>query len=347
MHGKSRVKCLTANHTQVYLFMKVIKYVIILSIMCSFLAAQDPIEPLAEKIKKISEGLLEGYAQPLVTAFGTGVSTGLFHSAYSHEFLGFDLSVRAMYIQIPNSAKYYSDAAVVCSLANGQLVSYEVDLDSIGTIFGPEEQPDIPASGNAVGIPPYIPAGFDVSGVPFVMPQLNVGFVMGSELVLRFIPFSYKGSSMRFFGIGAKQEINKLPFIKNVHLPVAIAIGGAYQTFGIKDSLGEQIVNTRNWCLQILVSKRLGPFEPLIGAGIEDTKVYFQYQFEYEIPDTINNIPQDRISEISDIDVELKAKNHNRIMVGFNFKLGFLYVHYDYNISPYKTHNAIIGFTIR
>ena len=39
------------------------------------------------------------------------------------------------------------------------------------------------------------------------------------------------------------------------------------------------------------VSKRLGPFEPVIGAGIEDTKVYFQYEFEYEIPDTINNIP--------------------------------------------------------
>jgi hypothetical protein len=327
--------------------MKVIKIVLTLSVMFSALAGQDPVQPLAERIKQISEGLLEGYAQPVVTAFGTAVSTGLFHSAYSHDFLGFDLSVRAMYIQIPNSAKYYDDVAVVCSLANGQLVSYEVHLDSISTIFGPEEQPEIPAPGNAVGIPPNIPTGFDVSGVPFIMPQLNVGFILGSEIFLRYVPFSYKGSSMRFLGFGAKQEINKLPFMKNVPLPVAIAIGGAYQTFGIKDSLGEQIVNTRNWCLQVLVSKRLGPFEPVIGAGIEDTKAYIKYQFQYEIPDTINNIPEDRLSVIRDIDVELKAENSNRIMAGFNLNIGFLFIHYDYNIVPYQTHNAIIGFKVR
>lgn len=315
--------------------------------MCSILAGQDPIQPLAERIKQISEELLIGYTQPVVTAFGTAVATGLFHSAYSHDFLGFDLSVRAMYIQIPNSAKYFSDAAVVCSLANDQLVSYEVHLDSISTIFGPEEQPEIPAPGNAVGIPPNIPNGFNVSGVPFVMPQLNVGLIFGSEILIRYIPFSYKGSRIRFLGIGAKQELNKLPLVKNIPLPVAIAIGGAYQTFGIKDSLGEQVVNTRNWSLQLLISKRLGPFEPVFGAGIEDTKAYIRYEFEYEIPDTINNIPQDRISAIRDIDVELKGENRNRIMAGFNLNIGFLFIHYDYNIVPYQTHNAIIGFKVR
>jgi len=327
--------------------MKVIKIMIVFCIICSALAAQDPVQPLAERIKQISEGLLAGYTQPVVTAFGTAVSTGLFHSAYSHDFLGFDLSVRAMYIQIPNSAKYYNDVAVVCSLANDQLVSYEVNLDSISTIFGPEEQPDIPAPGNAVGIPPNIPNGFNVSGVPFIMPQLNVGFVLGSEIFLRYIPFSYKGSSMKFLGFGIKQQINKLPFFKNVPLPVAIAIGGAYQRFGIKDSLGVQIVNTRNWALQLLVSKRLGPFEPVIGVGIEDTKAYIRYQFVYEIPDTINNIPQDRLSVIRDIDVEMEAENRNRIMAGFNLNIGFLFIHYDYNIVPYQTHNAIVGFKVR
>ena len=327
--------------------MKVIKIFFGIFIMLSVLVGQDPVQPLAERIKQISEDLLIGYTQPVVTAFGTAVSTGLFHSAYSHDFLGFDLSVRAMYIQIPNSAKYFDDAAVVCSLANDRLVSYEVHLDSISTIFGPEEQPEIPAPGNAVGIPPNIPSGFNVSGVPFVMPQLNVGLIFGSEILIRYVPFSYKGSSIRFLGIGAKQEINKLPFMKSVPLPVAFAIGGAYQTFGIKDSLGEQVVNTSNWCLQLLISKRLGPFEPVFGVGIEDTKAYIRYQFEYEIPDTINNIPEDRLSVIRDIDVELKAENRNRIMAGFNLNIGFLFLHYDYNIVPYQTHNAIIGFKVR
>jgi hypothetical protein len=327
--------------------MKLIRFIVAFNIVCSFVIAQDPGQPLAERIKQISEGLLEGYAQPVVTAFSTAVSTGLFHSAYSHDILGFDLSVRAMYIQIPNSAKYFDDDVVVCSLANNQLVSYEMHLDSISTIFGPKEQTEVPAPGNAVGIPPNIPEGFNVSGVPFIMPQLNIGLVFGSELLIRYVPFSYKGSSMKFLGFGVKQEITALPFLKDIPIPFALAIGGAFQRFNLKDSSGAQIVSTRNWCFQILASKRIGPFEPVIGAGIEDTKARIQYEFEYEIPDTINNIPEDRLSYIRDIDVELTAKNRNRIMAGFNLNIGFFFIHYDYNFVPFQTHNAIIGLKVR
>ena len=64
------------------------KYVIFVIIICTILWAQEE-DPLAERIEKLSEELFEGYTQPLVTAFGTAISTGLFHSAYSHDFLGF------------------------------------------------------------------------------------------------------------------------------------------------------------------------------------------------------------------------------------------------------------------
>jgi hypothetical protein len=322
------------------------KYVIFVIIICTILWAQEE-DPLAERIEKLSEELFEGYTQPLVTAFGTGISTGLFHSAYSHDFLGFDLGVRGMYIQVPHSAKYFSGTALLCSLGTDGLVYDNVDLDSMSTVFGPDEETIVPTTGNAVGIPDTIPGGFDVSGVPLLVPQLNIGLPAGSEIAIRYIPFTYKGSSMRFMGIGIKQELTRLPPFNTVPMPVAIAIGGAYQRFSVKDSLGKQIVNSSNWVVQLLVSKRIAVFEPFAGVGYEDTKVYLSYEFEYQIPDTVSGIPTDLITVTEDIDVEIYGQNHYRAMIGFNLNLGFIYLHYDYNFLPYAVHNAIIGITIR
>jgi len=312
----------------------------------SLLFGQENYEPLAEKIKKVSENLLEGYTQPLITSFGTGISTGLFHTARSHKTLGFDIGVRIMYIQIPEFAKYFDAKVLTCSLANNRLDYDSLILDSTSTIFGPKERTDVPVSGSAVGIPPYIPGGFNLSGFPVAMPQLNVGIISGSELAIRYIPFTFRGSSVNFLGIGLKQNINSLPFMKSLTLPVDIAIGGAIQDFGIEDSNGYQIVNSHTWNLQLVVSKNLIAFEPMVGFGFEGTKVYFKYDFEYEIPDTLN--PGENITVTDNVDIELIAQNSYRAIMGFTFKLGIFYLHYDYNlVSHYKTHNAILGFSLR
>jgi hypothetical protein len=337
--------------------MKIIKYPLFVIMLLSSLSAQDIDESLIDKVKKLSETLLTGYSQPLVTAFGTAMGTGLFHSAYSHDFLGFDFGIRVMYIQIPNSAKYFNGTALVCSLgANDELVSYEVDLDNINTIFGPKDRTYVPVTGNAVGIPPYIPGGFDLSAVPFVMPQLNVGLPGGFEIGVRYLPFAItypltqegiEDVNIYFLGVGAKLGIQQLPFLKNVPFPLAIALAGAYQIAGVKDSRGANIINTSTWNFQILASKRLVIVEPFVGAGIEWTTVNFRYDFEYEIPDTINNIPSNVINELAHIDLTIKGQNNYRAMLGFTFYLGPIYLHYDYNILPYKTHNGIIGITLR
>jgi len=320
------------------------KYLICLILFFSLPWAQE-VEPLAERLEKMSRELLEGYTQPLITAFGTGISTGLFHSAYSHDFLGFDLGVRAIYIQVPNSARYFTGTALICSLAADSLIFETIELDSLSTVFGPGNTTIVPTSKNSVGIPPSIPGGFDVSYVPLVLPQLNVGLFRGSELAVRYIPFTYKGSRVIFLGLGFKQELTRLFGLKSA--PVALAVGGAYQDFGIKDSLGNQIVNSQTWNIQFLISKRIVAFEPFLGVGLERTKVFFPYEFTYEIPDTISGIPTDRISVTEKINVELLGQNEYRLIVGLTLNIGMLYVHYDYNILPYSTHNAIVGLSIR
>ena len=130
-------------------------------------------------------------------------------------------------------------------------------------------------------------------------------------------------------------------------MPVAIAIGGAYQNCAFKDQSGSTIIKVKTWNLQILASKRLTVFEPFIGAGLEGTNVNFHYRFEYEIPDTINNIPAQVINEVSEVNVSFQGQNHYRAMIGFTLYMGPIYLHYDYDFTTYKTHNGIIGVTFR
>uniref|UniRef100_A0A7C4XB88 Uncharacterized protein n=1 Tax=candidate division WOR-3 bacterium TaxID=2052148 RepID=A0A7C4XB88_UNCW3 len=326
--------------------MKITKFLVLTMLFFSPLKAQEE-EPLAEKIKKVSLRLLEDYTQPLITSFGTGVSTGLFHSAKSHNFLGFDIGLRGMYITIPDFAKTFDAKVLVCSLQSGKYEYDSLVIEDASTIFGPKVRKYVPVSGNTVGIPPYIPEGFDRTGVPFFMPQLNVGLIFGSELAVRYIPVTFHGSSVHFLGLGIKQNLNKLPFMKNVFLPIDFALGGAIQNFYIMDSLRNTILSSRTWNLQILASKDLIVFEPMIGFGLEGTDVHFEYDFEYEVPDP-NGEPGDRIKRTDHINVNMSAQNNNRLIAGFTLKLAILYIHYDYNLTPhYKTHNGIIGFTIR
>uniref|UniRef100_A0A7V0Z4H3 Uncharacterized protein n=1 Tax=candidate division WOR-3 bacterium TaxID=2052148 RepID=A0A7V0Z4H3_UNCW3 len=91
--------------------------------------------------------MLEGYTQPLITSFGTGISTGIFHSARSHSLLGFDIGVRGMLIQIPEMGKYFDAKVLTCSLANDNLDYDSLELDSVSTIFGPKERTIVPVKG--------------------------------------------------------------------------------------------------------------------------------------------------------------------------------------------------------
>ena len=336
--------------------MKIIKFLFIINVVFSFLSAQGIDESLIDKVKKVSGDLLEGYSQPLVTTFGTAMGTGLFHSAYSHDLLGFDLGLRIMVIPIPSTAKYFSGTALACSLdSNGDLVSFDVQMDSMSTIFGPEENTYVPAPGLAVGIPRYVPGGYDLGVVGFFMPQLNIGLPIGLELGIRYLPIAVTypfttegtGISLYFFGIGGKLCINKLPFMKDVPIPISVALGGFYQIARVKDNEGNNVINTDTWNLQFLISKRLIVFEPIIGFGLEGTDVNFRYDFEYIIPDTINNEPTEYLTEHSYVDLSFHSQNHYRAFIGFTFYFGPIYFHYDYNITPYKIHNGIIGITIR
>jgi hypothetical protein len=329
--------------------MKIIT-IILLFTLTSSLVAQQSDDDLSDRILRISENLLAGYAQPLVNVFGTGVSSGLFHSAYSHDFLGFDLGVRLLYIEIPRSAKYFNGTVLICSLAVDSmihLVQYEVELESLSTVFGPWEETIVPTQGYSLAIPPIIPGGFNLSGIPLATPQLNIGLVFGSEIAFRYVPYTFEGTKMRFFGFGFKQQLTKLPPLSLARLPFAIAVAGAYQKFTVETPGRETIISSKTTNLQAIISARIGALEPMVAFGIENTTADFDYIFEYEIPDTISGIPFEQLTIHEEISVHLKGENRHRTVVGLTLNMGLLFMHYDYNITPYSTHNLTLGFSWR
>lgn len=328
--------------------MKIIMSLLLFALVSS-LAAQD-IDDLPDRILHMSEDLLAGYAQPLVNVFGTGISTGLFHSAYSHDFLGFDLGLRLLYINVPQSAKYFTGTALVCSLvidSTIHVVQYEVELESLSTVFGPDHETVVPTQGNSVAIPPKIPGGLDLDGIPMFSPQLNVGLVFGSQIAIRYVPFTFRSTKLRFFGIGFKQEITKLPPLSLAQLPFAIALAGAYQRFTIASSSQGTIIGTKTINIQAIISAKIGPLEPMVAFGMENTTADFEYTFEYEIPDTIMGIPFETPNIQENISVRLKMPNRYRTVVGLTLRTGLMFMHYDYNITPYSTHNLTLGFSWR
>jgi hypothetical protein len=331
--------------------MKIIATLLLFALTCSLYAQQSYVDPdtLTERILNISEGLLAGYTQPLVDAFSIGISSGLFRSAYSHELLGFDIGINLMYIRVPHSARYFTGTALICSLTTDPigLVQYEIELENLSTVFGPKDHTNVPVGGNSVAVPPIVPGGFDVAGVPFVIPQLNIGLLLGSEIAIRYVPLTFRGSRVNFQALGIKQQLTKLPPLSLVRLPFAIAVAGAYQRFTVYTTGGQKIIKSKTLNLQVIASTKIGPLEPMFAYCIENTTADINYTFEYVISDTIGGVPIDDWTISEDISMHFKGQYRHRSVLGISLQMGLLFMHYDYNITPYSTHNISLGFTWR
>jgi|GEM_PF-585305 len=330
--------------------------------ICIFLtaglsSAQDTNGSIIDRIKQLDDINLRAYSEPLMIGLGVALGTGIFYTARSHDVFGFDFGLRVMQVRIPSSARYFSAGAVACSLANGQLDYYDIQVENVSTIFGPSEITWVPRPANARVNPRLFPGGLDVKTLPFVMPQLNVGFPFGLELGFGYLPLAMtfpldREKNIRFIRLGAKLGFNKLPYLNRIDFPIDLAIGGFYQIGHVQGDDQVATMTMTLWNLQILASKRIGTawllaIEPFLAGGIEGTRYNFRYDFQKVLPDTIGGVPTDSIIVIEPIDIDYYQQNRFRAMIGMSLYVGPIFFHYDYNIVTYRTHNLMMGMTIR
>jgi hypothetical protein len=301
---------------------------IILSILFVFIA-QGFSANLIEMIKQMTEDNLKGYTQPLITSFGEATGSGLYHTAQTHKFLGFDLGLKAMWVPIPESAKTF--VAKVLVLSNN-LAETTFIYDTTATIFGKSGQDPVSVLSGSIAIPSTFPGGLNLPGLPFLIPQVSIGLIKGTEVMFRYIPISFKEAKVQIFGAGLKIGLNKLFNLKL--LPVDVAVQTVYQVFNIGD-----IIKSSTFSSNIHASKTLLVVTPYFGIGYENTKMNFDYTFTYSLP----NQPQTNVP----IKLALTGENHFRAVIGMSLKLAILMIHADYNLTKYPSFNGGIGFSLR
>jgi hypothetical protein len=289
---------------------------------------------LIDMIKQMTEDNLKGYTQPLITSFGEATGSGLYHTAATHGLLGFDIGLKGMWVPIPESAKSF--VAKVMVLHDTSFL-YETTATT-ATVFGKTGQDPVtvPPGSNAT-IPPAFPGGLNVPGFPFLVPQLSIGLIKGTEIMVRYIPtityyYSGKGADIQIFGAGLTIGLNK--FLNLKLLPVDVAVQGAYQMFNIGD-----IIKSSTFSANVHASKTFLILTPYIGLGYENTKMNFDYTFTYQLPgQQPTPVP---------VKVSLTGENHFRAVVGMSLKLAVLLIHADYNISKYPSFSGGFGFSLR
>ncbi|MFB0509744.1 MAG: DUF6588 family protein [bacterium] len=279
-------------------------------------------------IKQMNEENLKAYVRPLITSFGTATGSGLYHTASTHGLLGLDVGLKIMWVPIPEDAKTFEAKILKISLTD-----IDTTYRTTATIFGESGTDTISVPIGSYAIPPVLPGGLNLPGIPFFMPQLNVGLIQGTELMIRYIPIPFKGSDVQIFGAGLKIGLNDLLNLKL--LPVNIAAQGAYQVFNIGD-----IIKSSTISANIHVSKTFLMLTPYVGLGYENTKMNFDYTFKYQIPG------QPQSTEVP-VEVSINGENSFRTVIGLAFKFGMFLVHGDYNITKYPSFNGGVAFSLR
>jgi len=158
-NSKKDVKSLTRR-----IFMKIsIKNVCSVLVIVALLVGLVGAQSIEEKLSEMASKNAKLYVTPLVTAFGSGMNSGWFHSAKPHKLLGFDIGVRAMLVQVPTDQKTFNfDLSAIEpiteSIPLGVLGTKTITLDpdviypdrEVPTFFGKDEAAVIEADDEGI-----------------------------------------------------------------------------------------------------------------------------------------------------------------------------------------------------
>ncbi len=137
------------------MFRGLVIVLLMISAGVNLLMAQQSLE---ERLRAMAEKNASSYITPMVTAFGSGLNSGWFHSAKPHKLLGFDVGIKAMYVTFPedqqsflfdvSSMNFTEQLSIAGTNYNINLSGtdlYPEDNRTVPTIFGEEEVGTVPA----------------------------------------------------------------------------------------------------------------------------------------------------------------------------------------------------------
>lgn len=258
---------------------------------------------LESNLGALADENARGYLQPLVTALSSTLNSSVFQTGYVPKS-GFTFQIQAnvMGVSFDDDDRLYTPTD-----PPGFESEEEVQAP---TVIGDTEA--VVQEGQA-GTQLYHPGGFDMENFTIGSPQLMIGGVLGSAILVRWISIDLGDADLgelELFGIGAQHSITQYM----LEPPVDVAAGVMYQKFDVGDGL----IDATTLQFNVTGSKRFGVVEPYIGVG-------------YDTFDMSGEYTSDQSDEEVEVDFEREGNIH--LTVGGRLNLKYLILHGEFNAA--------------
>ena len=283
------------------------------------------------------KSLIEAYVSPLGYSLGAALNNGWYNTAKPHKLGGFDVTITANIVIIPEESKSFNIS------------------ESNGNSFSGGETPTILGDGDGsqvtyLGASEDMPPGLNIPIIPLPMLQAGVGLIKGTELDFRYVPELDIGSAGKvgLFGVGLKHDILQwLPIVDKI--PIDLSIQAGYTKLSSEIELiapnpaipsPQANLDVSATTVNLILSKKLLMFTPYLGLGYNSTKTTFNVEGNYNIAGLPINI-----TELTNIDFE--SNNNFRANIGFRFNIAVLALQANYTFSEYPTATIGAGISLR
>ncbi|QSE97682.1 DUF6588 family protein [Fulvivirga lutea] len=340
-----------------------------LTFVCiSFLAkSQDDIEGLLLAGVEDANTLAEGYIEPFMNSFSTGLTGGWYSSGKTHKPLGMELLITANSVFIPSDDFFYSPNFINADYA-------DPDVTRSPTVFGPENgEPqyryDVDVNGQnfsgTFDAPPGIglKENFPMEAIPVPMAQLGIGIYKNTDLKIRWTPKIDIGDDGEFklLGFGIMHDVKQhIPGLKNIPFDLSALIGFTDMSLeydlasatannspdaSISTTNGKSTFDVNAWTIQGIISKKFSviSFYGGLGYNIVNSSLKLSGDYDITYDDGVN---QEIETIVNPVNLEF-SQSGPRLTAGFRLKLAIVTINADYTLQKNSMLTVGFGFSFR
>ncbi len=232
---------------------------ILMPLLSSLLFAQ-----VEDNLKRYSGKNGQNYIKPLVDGLGVSMNRGWYGTAKIPK-LGLRLRVGLVAMVAPVLDRDRTFKATT----QGDFIP--VQTVKAPTVVGDEKVVMVSGTG---GTQYVFPGGLNLTATAFATPQLTIGSLFGTEVMLRYWMAELGDSEigkLSLTGIGVRHSIDQyIPL-----LPVNIAVGGFWQ----KIELGDELLSFSTLHLGAQVSRSFSLLQLYGGVGYDISNAKLQYEY--------------------------------------------------------------------
>ena len=267
------------------------------------------------------EQLARDYLRPGVDAIGYTINSGYAHTARVDTAFHLWFGMKGITTYIPSDRRQFTAPLPGALTAAGYpaTVSTASIVGGAGTVLRSSDpsQPDI-----------VLPDGADLSRTYLILPQLHVGPILGTDIILRGLPpvtYDTDVGKVSFYGAALKHELTHY-----FESPVQVALLAGYQHFDMTDAVAGNSMSGL-----LLLSRDFGALTAFGGIGYESYDITVSYTYR----------PEDPTASPEDITLDFLRRNLRLSFGGSLTLLSFLDLTAEYSIGELDNLTLGIGFS--